>query len=966
VRIPGWSRAGVAIVGVAAATGVTLPAGSAAQMPIVTQLSTMQNPPGIAWFTVETPHFRVIYPDSLAGEAQRVASLLERTYEPLGRSLRARPERLTVVLNNQSMTTNAYVAWSPRRSQWYAMPSLTTDALGPGEWYRLLAVHEGRHVAQERATRRGWIGLASRIFGENTTAALAGSLYFPAWFWEGDAVGLETALTPFGRGRQPSFTGRMRGLRAAGESYEYYPAWQGSYRTLYPDWYELGYVLTSYVRRHHGDSAWAKVIARAAWNPLPPFALSAALHHVTGKSLTELHRAAVAEIDALWTQQRGAVIETPATRLSPPDEAYHVWSQPQYAADGSIIAAYTDLETVTQLVRLREGRREVLLHRAGIIGDLQFHVRGDRVVWSEYEVDPRYGERSYLVIRRLDLTTGKVTRLTDRSRLFAPSLSPDGRTIVAVELSEARRTSLVLLDAETGKESGRLSTDGMQTLLSPAWAPDGRSVYAVHVDSVRGNALFRFPFGGGSPSRIIDYTADAIARPTPAGAHVLFGSPRSGLDNIWGVDTATRVLYRVSSRKFGAYQPAVSSSGDRLLFSDYSARGFEIAEMAMDSSNWLVDSSVPRQMVLFADSVVAQEAALSERAAASSPGVRADRSEWPVRAYRGWSRLVDFHSLTLAPTSDGLNAGLMLESRNMLNTLGLSIGGVVNVDEGTGAIEAGASYAGLPMIVDGAARLGSRVSTYTDTAGAEHAFSWKEQSLTLAARLPLTRLFGQQRQSLTASAAIGLTEIRDQPVEFLFENNNGRFAPVSYRLSASHVRAAAYRDLLQSGASALMTYRHTPFATPYRSHLLAARGILVLSAPLPNHAVVIDAAHQEQRRDTYEFASEIGVPRGFRSRYHDRLSRAGISYHMPLLYPDLAIGPLVYSRRLQGAVFADAGRGSDRTDSSVTNYRSIGAELTTDLAFFGTRSTTRLGVRLSQRLTGDKRAVAQFIVQLPQ
>ncbi len=958
-------RAGIAIGMAFAAAGLALPATSKAQMPIVTQLSTMQNPPGIAWYTVETPHFRIVYPDSLAAEAQRVAGLLERMYAPLGRSLRARPERLTVVLNNQSMVTNAYVAWGPRRSQWYAMPSPTADAFGPVEWYRMLAAHEGRHVVQERATRQGWIGLASHVLGDNTTAVLAGSLYFPAWFWEGDAVGMETALTPFGRGRQPAFTARMRALRADAAPYAYYPAWQGSYRTLYPDWYELGYVLTSYVRRHHGDSAWAKVIARAAWNPLPPFALSAALKHVTGKSLTEVHRAAVAEIDSLWVLQRDAVTETPATRLSPADDDYHVWSQPQYAGDGSIIAAYTDLETVTQLVRLREGRRQVLLRRVGFVGDLHFHVRGNRVVWSEYEVDPRYGERTFLVIRRLDLATGHVTRLTDRSRLFSPSLSPDGATIVAVELSEARRTSLVLLDAETGKDVARLPNDEMQTLLAPAWAPDGRSVYAVHVDSVRGNALLRFSVAGGAPSTIIDYTGDAIARPTPTGRYVFFGSPRSGLDNVWAVDTASRALFRVTSRKFGAYHPAISPSGERLLFSDYSTHGYEVAEMALDTSAWSAEANVQRQAVLFADSVVAQEMAHT-REALTGGTAEMTNVPWPVRPYRGWSRLVDFHSVALALTSDEHNTGLVLESRNMLNTFSLSVGGVVNLDEGTGAVEAGASYAGLPVIFDGAARLGSRVSSYADTAGVDQTFSWKEQSLTLAARLPLTRLVGQRRQSLTAMAAIGLTEIRDQPVEFLFENNNGRFAPLSYFLAASHSRAAAYRDLWQTGASALVTYRHTPFATPYRSHLLATRGSLVLAAPLPNHAVVIEAAHQEQRRDTYEFSNEIGTPRGFRNRYHDRLTRGAISYHLPLLYPDLALGPLVYSRRVQGAVFADAGRGSDRTGANVRNYRSVGAELTTDLAFFGTRTTTRLGVRLSQRLTGDKKTVTQFIVQLPQ
>ena len=945
-----------------------------AQMPLITRLSTSQNPRGIAWYTIETPHYRIIYPDSLAAEARRAARLLEESYGPLGNSLQVRPERLTVVLNNQAMTSNASVAWSPRRSEWYALPNTSVDALGPVDWYRLLAVHEGRHVVQERAVRRGWIGLASRIFGENT-AYYGGSLYFPAWFWEGDAVGMETALTPFGRGRLPSFTARMRGLRAAGKPYEYYPAWQGTYRTAYPDWYELGYVLTTHVRRHYGDSTWRKVIARAAWNPLPPFALSAALKHFTGKSLTQIHRAAVAEIDSLWALQRAAVSETPATVLSPPDGSYHVWSQPQLAADGSVIAAYADLNTVTQLVRLREGRREVLVPRMGIAGDVDFHVRGNRVVWAEREVDPRYAERSYLVLRRLDLGTGRVTRLTDRTRLFGPRLSPDGTTIAAIEFSQARRTTLVLLDAETGLETGRIPNEEQRTLIAPAWAPDGRSVYAVHIDSVRGNALLKISLDGTS-SVVIGHMKDGISRPTPAGRFVLFGSPRSGLDAVWAVDTATRALFRVNSRRFGAYAPAVAPTGDRLLFSDYTPNGSDVASMPLEPSAWVPDERVARVAVLFADSVVAQEARLMAERGVDA-GQRRGETGTPhapreslqigqARRYRGWSRLIDFHSLSLAPTSNGSNAGLVLESRNMLNTFALSIGGVTNLDERTAAIEAGASYGGLPVILDGALRYGSRASTYTDSADAERRFSWHERSAVLAGRLPLTRVFGQQRQSLTASAAIGLTEIRDQPVAFSFENNNGRFAPVSYALSGSHVRAAAYRDLFQTGAIASVSYRHTPFTTPYRSHLLAVRGTLILPAPFPNHALVIEGGHQEQRRDTYEFSSEIGVPRGFSSRYHDRLTRAGAAYHLPLLYPDLALGPLVYARRVQGALFADAGRGADRHGARVVDYRSIGAELTTDLAFFGTRSTSRMGVRLSQRLSGDRSTVTQFIVQLPQ
>ena len=150
---------------------------SAAQIPLFVRLSSAQYPMSVRWWRIETPHFQVIYPDSMAAEAQRAASILERAYEPLGKTLQRRPERIPVVLNSQSAISNAFVAWAPRRSEWYALPPGGVDEFGPVDWFSLLAVHEGRHVVQERAIRDGWIGLLGRVFGEGTTAFVGGSLY---------------------------------------------------------------------------------------------------------------------------------------------------------------------------------------------------------------------------------------------------------------------------------------------------------------------------------------------------------------------------------------------------------------------------------------------------------------------------------------------------------------------------------------------------------------------------------------------------------------------------------------------------------------------------------------------------------------------------------------------------------------------------------------------------------------------
>lgn len=929
-----------------------------AQVPILYALSPQQNPPGIRWRRIDTPHFTVVFPEALAREAQRAASLLERSYDPLTKSLARKPERIPVVLNNSSMMSNAFVAWGPRRSQWYAMPNTTVDMMGPVEWYSLLAVHEGRHIVQERAVRTGIIGVLSRLFGDNTTAFFGGALYFPAWFWEGDAVGMETALTGDGRGRQPSFTQRIRALSLAGERYPYYPAWQGSYRTYYPDWYELGYVLTSHVRRTYGDSTWRRAITRAARNPVAPVALSRALEHETGRSLVELHRDAVRALDSMWRSQHGASIETPARILTSSTADYHEFTLPQYAGDGSVIALYSDLSTTKRLVRIRDGSMEVLNDRIGLYGELQFHVRGHTVVWSEYEVSPRWGEASYLVVKSLDLATGRVRRLTDRSRYFGPSLSPDGTRIAVVDFSREREATVVLLDATTGREEARLPNVDGHFLVTPAWAADGMSIHVIAVHPSRGNALVRLPLDGLPADTIIAFTHAAISRPVVTASHVFFGSPRSGLDNVHVVDLATRGVSQVTSRRLGAMWPSVSPMGDRIVFSDYSARGYDVAEMALDTSRFTpVALGTPRALPVVA-SLVQQEHGGSILDSLPS-------TQWESRPFTGWSRLFDFHSLSLGATTDGVNTGFAFESRNLLNTLGLVIGPTFNTNEETFALEGGMSYAGLPVIADLSTRIGSRASTYGDSAGAQQVYTWRERSLAARLRLPLTQLDGQVRRSLVANVGVGHTHISDQSVAFRYENGNGDLNTISYSLSASQVRAAAHRALSPVGVALTGVYAHTPIGGDYRSHQASITGVAYLPGFVANHALVLDAAREEQRPGNYRFSSWLRFPRGYDSRFHEQLTRVGVTYHLPLVYPDVALGNWLYVRRVQANVFGDMGQGEGRDDARRVDYRSVGSEMTVDVAPFGLRTTMRVGMRVSRRLTDGGKTVVEPVVILP-
>ena len=180
-----------------------------------------QNPPGLDWRQIQTERFKVVFPAAITADAQRAANTLEHIYGPVSKTLRGPQKPLDVVLVNQLAQPNGFVALAPRRSVWFSTPPQNAGLLS-GDWYQLLAVHEMRHVVQFDRLRQGFVRLAYLLSGEQGEAA-ASALLVPAWFWEGDAVGVETALSETGRGRIPQFGLGIRALLLAGQRYSYVP-----------------------------------------------------------------------------------------------------------------------------------------------------------------------------------------------------------------------------------------------------------------------------------------------------------------------------------------------------------------------------------------------------------------------------------------------------------------------------------------------------------------------------------------------------------------------------------------------------------------------------------------------------------------------------------------------------------------------------------------------------------------------
>ncbi len=215
-------------------------------------------PPSTKWKQINSDTVRIIFSSGADAQAARIATIIHKaaadTFFALGNKLR----KINVVLHSNTTLANGYVGLGPFRSEFYLVPGSNVFDFGNLSWDENLAVHEYRHVQQYNNFKNGLAKGFSFLFGEQGQA-LANALAVPDWFFEGDAVHTESALTPQGRGRQPYFLSGYKSLWQDRRRYSYLKLRNGSLKNYVPNHYQLGYLLVNYGYEKYGTEFWKKV-----------------------------------------------------------------------------------------------------------------------------------------------------------------------------------------------------------------------------------------------------------------------------------------------------------------------------------------------------------------------------------------------------------------------------------------------------------------------------------------------------------------------------------------------------------------------------------------------------------------------------------------------------------------------------------------------------------------------------------
>ncbi|MDP4258851.1 MAG: hypothetical protein Q8937_11535 [Bacteroidota bacterium] len=897
------------------------------------------NPPSLKWKQIDIPTARVIFPVGLDSQAQQVAAIVRQLGSSTVSTIGGRTRKINIVLQNQTIIPNGYVALAPFRSEFLLTPEQNSFDLGSLPWQKTLAIHEYRHVEQYNNFRVGLSGAFYYLFGESGQA-LANSLAMPNWFWEGDAVFQETLVSSQGRGRLPFFFDGYRSLWAGNKNYSWMQLRNGSLRDYVPDHYPLGYMMVAYGREKYGRDFWERVSHDAAAFRGLFYPFQQAIERYAGVSFRQFRQDALA-----WFKARSDAAPDPFAqqhRHFVADEEF-----PQFIGRDSLIYVRSSYKQIPAFVvrDLRTGADTVIRNRS-ISLDHYFSYRDHTVVYAAYESDPRWGWRDFSVIRVLDPSSGVDVKLTNRTRYFSPDISADGRHIVAVQEAADGSCALHLLDSRTGKLERAIPNPDALFYTYPKFDGAGRIVSAVRNE--RGQmALASVNTQDGSTNLLTPFTWQTIGYPsvTLSAAHdtIWFTASHEGRDKIFAVTGGQlyQVMLPQKGNPIGQY--AFHGDGGQYAWSEFTAVGMTMRTVSaaqwalqpLSAADW--DRPLSTQGI---DSLDAGPAHLLD-------GIPA--GHYPVKDYPASVHLLNIHSWR--PYISDPNYQYSLVSENILNTLQGEVYVNYNRNEQFTQVGADATYGALFPWLD----IGYDYIFNRNTQVRSGTLYWNEMNSYVGYSVPLTFTRGRTNTSLQFGT------------DYVYERQyfTGKYKDSLADRSFSYLRSfvslsnqvqqAQQQIYPRFAQTLLLTYDRALDMAPAGQQLLAS-AYLYLPGAAPTHSIVLGGA--AQGRDKFNnggFANGFPFSRGYTVYNLYRMYRLAANYHFPLAYPDWGFGNLVYFLRIRANLFYDYSHVRDfYTDNSIfaADFRSCGTEI-----FFDTKWWNELpisfGIRYSRLLDPD-------------
>jgi hypothetical protein len=898
--------------------------------------------PSINWKQLNNNNARIIFPSTNSEQAYQVASIVNALSHETVYTIGQKVKKINIIFQNQTTVSNGYVQLAPFRSEFQLTADQNSFELGSLPWAKQLAIHEYRHVQQYNNYRIGLSKIFYYLFGESGQE-FANSIAIPNWFWEGDAVFQETLVSRQGRGRLPFFFNGYRALWAGDKDYSWMKLRNGSLRDYVPDHYPLGYMLVAYGREKFGDSIWKPVTNQTASFHGLFYPMQSAIQRNMGISYSRFSENAL----AFFRDQPELKNTTNPTDSFAKHSKHFAGDQefPQFINTHQLVYVESSYKKIPRFVILNlENKEKKTIRIRSISLDNYFSYRNGKIVYAAYETNTRWGWSDFSVIRILDLKTGEEEKISAKSKLFAPDISPDGKQVVAVQQDPDGKTSLVLLNTASGKTVKTIRNPQELYFTYPKFVSDSQLVTPFRNDKGE-MALGLINLLNENQKQLTPFTMNVIGFPSVFNDSVYFSASQGSTDQIFGF---------FENKLFKASIPA-STAGRNYEFqinqhyatwSTFTAVGYRMNVVPRGQVQW-TEILEPDLVQPMADMHISA----LERGPSDLIDHLGNTSE-KIQPYNGAAHLINLYSWR--PYITDPEYTFALESQNVLNTLQSELYFTYNRNEQSKQIGFNTLYgAWFPWIDLGVSYTFDRNALFH----LQEVF-WNEWQAKAGFNIPLYTTKGRTYSQWQVGSDLILNSATLSPRSAEFKDSVNLFGPFLYidpHLSFVNQSQKAQQQINPSWAQAI-TLQYDQAITKYHGQQFLASGYFYFPGLAPTNSLVLTAAFQERDSlNQVSYSNAFPFSRGYTVENFYRMVRFGANYHVPLVYPDWGFGNLVYFLRIRANLFFDYTRALNNFNPGYlvwNDYRSLGAELYFDTKWWN-QLPVSFGIRYSRLLDPD-------------
>ena len=599
---------------------------------------TGDDPGKLKWHSLETDHFKVIYPEGTDSLARTYAAKIEKFRIPVSLSSgyisgQGDGRKMPVVLHAYN-AANGSVAWAPKRMDLFTVPSAYDPE--PIPWSTMLSVHESRHVTQMQFGMTGALKPFGWFFGEMWNILV--SLVYPGISnMEGDAVITETAWTPSGRGRTADFLNYYWVAFDQGD-FRSWNRWRFvSQKHNAPNYYSLGYLTMGGFRYLYDCPEFmSEGYHLAARRPYNLGAFHTTAKKLTGKKFKHAFMEVCDTMYTLWNASAEARRPyIPSEPVTAKTRMYTEYSN-NLVVGSDIYAIKKGHVDVPTLVRIDSTGKE---HRISTfsydVGRLQ---KSDgKLYWSEGIEDERWSLQTHSKIRFMEDGSRKKHTLDNEKLLYNPAPSGDRAAVTVYEVGG--RSGIDIIDLGTGKSLQSFHAPDSLQITETAWISE--DIYAAAI-SDNGYGIYRLKTGSeGLWETILAPQPVMIKDFSSHEGELIFACDRTGVHELYHLSPSDGILRQKTSLRYGASDFQYSEDGKWLYYSSQTLDGKRIYKTATDS---LMDKSVDfteRHLYPIAEKITQQE-----RELAAARGVKTDMDvniSEPQR-YRKFPHMFNVHS----------------------------------------------------------------------------------------------------------------------------------------------------------------------------------------------------------------------------------------------------------------------------------------------------------------------------------